>query len=435
MNISRESLICKIVLLSIFLTPVGAFFELKVIEFLPFLILFTYFFSLLVNRNITLNFNNNFYLAIFLLFFYILFQLLLYRNVASLGSVSVFILSIIFFKILDYKKIDFKVLVKKISYIYVICIIFIIIELLLIINGYQEIFKELFFSNIVKGYKDYNSAHVLKNIFGIEGVGGPNSLLLGSQSASMLTLFSILWFSNIFIGDKFKGTNIKCSLFFLISFLLYPLVATMTVNITGLILFLLLIFFFANSKLNRFKYKLIIFTLFLFFSNLMSNIFLFRINTTSDIEEYSATLTELPEEILNSNLFEIFFGHGKYSISEMSGSGFNILGDFGLMHILYEAGFFFFAFVLTVLFIITINVLMLISFCKKNYPDYLENPWFSFMSINLILALGYLISLSHYTTAIETGGRFIFALHIALALLSLKKIKEFIHSNRKTLRS
>lgn len=434
MNISRESLICKIVLLSIFLTPAGAFFGLKVIEFLPFLILFIYFFSLLVKRNIVLSLNNNFYLAIILLLFYILFQLLLYRDVASLGSVSVFILSIIFYKLLDYKKLDLKVLVKKVSYIYVIIILFIIIELFFIINGYQEIFKDLLSSNIVKGYKDYNSAHVLKNFFDIQGVGGANSILLGSQSASMITFFSILWFSNIFIGDKFKGTNIKCSLFFLISLLLYPLVATMTVNVTGAILFLLLIFFFVNSKLNRFKYKLIIFTLLLFFSNLLSNIILYRIYTPSDAEEYSVIFTVLPEEILNSNYFEIFFGHGKYSISEVTGTGFGVLGDFGLMHIAYEAGFFFFTFAFTVLSIITINVLMLISFCKKNYPDYLTNPWFSFMSVNLIIALGWFISLSHYTTAVETGGRFIFALHIALTLISSKKVKEFIYSNRKSSR-
>ena len=434
MNVSRESLICKIVLLSIFLTPVGAFFESKVIEVLPFLILFTYLLSLLVTRKIVLSFNSNFYLVIILLLFYILFHLLTYRNVSSLGSVSVFILSIIFYKILDYKEIDFKVLVKKVSYIYIISIVFIIIELFFIINGYQEFFKEHFSSNIVKEYKDYNNAGSLNYFFDIR-VGGPNSLLLGSQSASMLTFFSILWFSNIFIGDKFKGTNIKCSLFFLVSILLYPLIPTMTMNITGIILFILLMLLFANSKLNRLKYKFISFALLLFFSSFLVNVFLFRIKTDADAAEYTAMLMALPEKILNANFFEFFFGHGKYSISEVSREEFGVLGDFGLMHIFYEAGFFFFAFAFTVLSIITLNVLRLISFCKKNYPDYLANPWFSFMSINLIIALGWYISLSHYTTAVETGGRFIFALHIALTLLSLKKIKEFIHLNKETLRS
>ena len=171
MNVSRESLTYKIVLLSIFLTPVGAFFESKVIETLPFLILFIYLFSLMITRNIVLSFNSNFYLVISLLLFYILFQLLIYRNISSLGSVSVFILSIIFYKILDYKEIDFKVLVKNVSYIYVISIVFIIIELFFIINGYQEIFKEHFSSDIVKGYKDYNDAQVLK-YFGIDYVQG-----------------------------------------------------------------------------------------------------------------------------------------------------------------------------------------------------------------------------------------------------------------------
>ena len=431
MNVSRESLICKIVLLSIFLTPVGAFFESKVIELLPFLILFIYLLSLLVTRNIVLSFNSNFYLVILLLLFYILFQLLIYRNISSLGSVSVFILSIIFYKVLDYKEIDFKVLVKKVSYIYIISIVFIIIELFFIINGYQEFFKEHFFSIIVKGYKDYNDAYVLNYFFGL-GVGAPNSLLLGSQSASMLTFFSILWFSNIFIGDKFKGTNIKYSLFFLVSFLLYPLIPSMTVNITGIILFILLMFLFANSKLNRLKYKLISFALLLSFSSILFSIFFYRIKTVSDIEEYSALLTVLPVKILNANFFEFIFGFGRYS---MAGKGIHMSSDFGLMHIMYEAGFFFFLLAFTALSLITINVLKLIAFCKKKYPNYLTNPWFSFMSINLIIALGWYISLSHYTTAIETGGRFIFALHIALVLISAKKIKGFVYSNRGSLKT
>ena len=45
------------------------------------------------------------------------------------------------------------------------------------------------------------------------------------------------------------------------------------------------------------------------------------------------------------------------------------------------------------------------------------------MSINLIILLGYFLSLSHYTSAIELGGRELFAFHIALTLLSIRRLK------------
>ena len=424
MNISRENIVYKIVLMSILLTPVGAFFDLKAIELLPFFLLLVYVFSLLLKRKVVLNFNKSFYLVMIALFFYILFSLVIYKNIASIGSVSVFILSIIFYKVLDYKELDSKVLVRSVSYIYAINILFIIIEIVLRKNGYEHLFVEFLSAVDVKGFKDYNSA-ALFNYFGIKG-GGANSLLLGSQSASMLTFFSLLWFSNVFIGDKFQDVNIRRSLFFLVSLFLYPFVATMTVNVVGILLLFFLFFLFDNSKLNKSKYQILLLLLLLLLFDFIYELVFYRIKTKAAVQEYSEMIFLLPNMMLSLDYFEIIFGSGRGS---MTGKGIRLSGDFGLMHIAYEAGFFFISLVFIVLSFVTINVLRFVSFCKSNYPYHLTNPWVSLMSINLIIALGWFISLSHYTTSIETGGRFIFALHIALILISKKKIKRFIYLN------
>lgn len=430
MNISRESLACKIVLLSIFLTPVAAFFDSKSIEFLPFIILFVFLFALFFSRKMELSFSSNFYLVMIFLFFYILISILIHKNVASQGSLSVFILSIILYKILDYKEVDLKVLVKNVSYIYVISILFIIIELFFILNGYQDFLNDLFSSNVVKGYKDYNSAATLKNILGFDKIGGANSLLLGSQSASMLTFFSILWFSNIFIGDKFQGTNIKWTLFFLVSLLLYPLVSSMTANIIGVFILFFLTFVFANSKLNKFKYQMLILLSIIFFSSFFYELILFRVVHLSDQEEYIYQFTAMPRVILELEYFEFLFGVG---VGEGKLKGIvNSPSDFGLMYLTYQTGTLFFLLAFIPLSFITINALRLISFCKKYSPNYLTNPWFSLMSVNIIIMLGWFISLSHYTPAIETGGRFLFALHIAISLISYKKMRNIIHTNIKS---
>ena len=127
------------------------------------------------------------------------------------------------------------------------------------------------------------------------------------------------------------------------------------------------------------------------------------------------------------------FGAGKYYLGEKgktnyTDSGFLLSqGDFGLAHILTSAGLILSLLAVFSLITIFFKVWTLVNKSKIN--GLLEDPWVGFMSINLIIIFGYFLSLSHYTTAIEFGGRELFAFHIALTLLSIKRVRSLIRND------
>ena len=101
----------------------------------------------------------------------------------------------------------------------------------------------LIFENIAGGatevakYKTYNTGGGLNYL----GLYGANSLLLGSQSASQFVAFSVI----IFFPYYKKVQKIKYQKYwFLLSCLLYPMVATMTANLIIIIALLLILLVF-----------------------------------------------------------------------------------------------------------------------------------------------------------------------------------------------
>ena len=218
----REHVINYIILLGILFVPLAAYFDKKFIEIIPLIYLFIYFSYLITIGKINLSFSKRFYFVIFILSIYILVSLMSYQSIASMGSISIFVLSIIFYKILNYENLKIKILVRNISYLYIILIFLIVIEMVLRLNGFESTFKENLSAVNVKGYKDYNSAALLGKL-GFK-TGGANSLLLGSQSASILVLSSVIWFSSVFIGDALETSRIKKAFFFWLSLVMYPFV-------------------------------------------------------------------------------------------------------------------------------------------------------------------------------------------------------------------
>ena len=409
----REHVINYIILLGILFVPLAAYFDKKFIEIIPLIYLFIYFSYLITIGKINLSFSKRFYFVIFILSIYILVSLMSYQSIASMGSISIFVLSIIFYKILNYENLKIKILVRNISYLYIILIFLIVIEMVLRLNGFESTFKENLSAVNVKGYKDYNSAALLGKL-GFK-TGGANSLLLGSQSASILVLSSVIWFSSVFIGDALETSRIKKAFFFWLSLVMYPFVATQTSNFIAICSFMSMIFFFCNSKLFLKRYQIFVIVLLVICFDSIKSIVMFRMKTNADISEYSEMITILPLRMFNLDFFQLVFGSGRYS---MTGKGMQLSGDFGLMHIAYEAGFLLVLLSAFVLLYLTLKTLPIIRLIRHK----LEDPLVSLLSINILLMLGWFVSLSHYTTAIEAGGRYIFSLHIALVLLVQNKI-------------
>ena len=126
MLILRENIVYKVVLIAIFLPIFAAFFDSKTITYIPDVLSVLAFSLLLLSNRVKLNYY--FYTVLLILFFYVFSSLIIYGSIASMGSVAVILLSIIFFQILDDDKIKLERLVKQVSVIYSLHVLFIFFE-------------------------------------------------------------------------------------------------------------------------------------------------------------------------------------------------------------------------------------------------------------------------------------------------------------------
>ena len=370
-----------IVLISSVLPLAAAFFDSRVITYIPSLFAISAFivFNLLTGLK-NFNFSYKIYLISLVILSYCIFSLIRNQDIASFGSVGVFILSIVFYNMLSSNYYSLSTLVRQVSVIYVIHILYIYLELAAIISGYGYYFIDFFGSGdaaaAVAYYKNYNSAALLNYVWsevtGIyPGLYGVNGLFLGSQGASMLAMFAIFWFSKVFKGDFFFGAFSFSRFFLVVSLFLYPFVASMTMNFVFILLFPLFLIF-KNKKiknLNIFFYLIIVT---LAFGKTIFGLITYRINSADALDEYTELFTFLFFDFLQLDWFSKIFGKGKYFLhnsieKNVMDSGVVLgAGDFGLGHILYSAGLILVIPIIVSILVITYKVFATISLSKKN---------------------------------------------------------------------
>ena len=125
-----------------------------------------------------------------LVMFHMTFGMLSGRGIGSAGLASLFMLTFVFSKLLDQGKTEHSAaaITHQISLIYIVHVVFILAELSIRLSGHTDILVAIAgHTTEVTKYKTYNSANFL-NYLGIHDISGMNSMLLGSQSASMLAL-------------------------------------------------------------------------------------------------------------------------------------------------------------------------------------------------------------------------------------------------------
>ena len=427
-----------IVLISSLLPLIAAYNDSKILTQIPalFALIIFLFFHLLTSFN-NFKVSRNIYFVGGVVIFYCTISIIRSGEIASFGSIGVIVLSIVFFSMLDSGNYSLKTLVRQVSIIYTLHVLYIYFEITARISGYDYLFKDFFGvpsssspQVAITYFKDYTSAALLR-YFGFSISGGANSLLLGSQSASMLVLFSIIWFSKIFKGNFFDKSILFPRSLLICSLFLYPFVATMTLNFVFIMLFSLF-FLFRNKRVKISIISFFLLIILLPFGKSILELITFRVQSLSDVEEYSRLFTFLFFDFMDLGWVDKIFGLGKYGLSELgitqyTSDGVSLgSGDFGLGHIVTSAGLILSLLVVFSLITIFLKVWALVNKSKIN--GLLDDPWVGFMSINLIIMFGYFLSLSHYTTAIEFGGRELFAFHIALTLLSIKRVRSLISS-------
>jgi hypothetical protein len=377
-------------------------------------------FSFAINRK-SIYINKEFILLISLVVFYLIFVLFLNKGIGSGGTLIVIGLTLTFFQIFNPGLLgnDYKInaFLKLISFIYKFHIVCLYLELIIVLLGYQYILVELFSRKLsFIGYKDYNHAHFLRYL-GFDNVTGLGGLLMGSQSAGMVSVSALVLF--VTMNSSLKNWR----LWALLSFASFLFNSNMTSALMLLSAVFLLIYIFKSSY-NKRLFKIV----FLAGVPLLAPLVFYKIDNPSELDTYLRAF--LPpvhlfvKNFVSGNFLDLLFGYGVNGHIMLQGDA-DYGTDFGLLALVNQAGIF--LFLICFITVYRMNRSAFIITNKKFKSIYSDlNPYrklvFHFYILNIILVDIWLLSLIHYTTAVETGGREFFAIHLSLAILLRREV-------------
>jgi hypothetical protein len=404
----------SVVYVSIF-TPWAANLMLsKSVTFFPILLLLVLLLSSHLIRRISLTTPH---IIIFLLvIFHVTFSMITGRGIGSGGTLIIYFFSFSFyylFKLSSEINLGEKLL-KGIGFVYLIHLVGICIELFISLAGFQSFLIDIGGGKlIVNSYKNYNHADFI-NFLGFTDVRGLASLLLGSQSASQLSVLAFLWFIPIYYGEY------KNKVYFsIIALMLIPFVSSMTSLLILSLMILYAVFFLKGSKISKMRYKVAVVLFLLIFNASFYKIIFYKLINDNQIESYYTAFIEPVYRFLSFDVITMIFGEGSRGrkLLEMYGGAGS---DFGLMTLINQTGIYLAGMSIFLLLFLLYRVNQNVyRFYKKN--GY-YNIWCQVATVNAVCYIGWLISLGHYTTAVEVGGREIFAIHIAACLLAVNKL-------------
>jgi hypothetical protein len=359
-----------------------------------------------------------FAIVFLLVTFHLCFGVITGRGIGSGGLASLFVLTFIFKKLLDHEANSASAvkIVWQISLIYILHIMFLLAELLVRLAGYTDVLVAFAgHPTEVMRFKTYNSAAFL-HFLGFDYVNGMNSLLLGSQTASMLALFSAFWFAPLY-RKKGQPENRPWAMFwFTFSVVLFPFVASMTAMFILALFIILVIYVLPNSVLNKRRVWIMLPILAVTFSGVLIPLFTYRITSEAAVGIYMSAFMDAPRNFLALPLIDQIMGFGR-NIKDSPIEA----ADFGLAMLTYQSGVYLVGLALICLILMTIKVMRVVR--QANKSTYSSSVWAMLAGSNMLLAIGWAVSLVHYTPAVELGGKQIFALHLAVSLVAANRLK------------
>lgn len=440
-----NSLPFSLVFLSSLMPMVGAFLDISVFHIPAALVLG----ALALTPGATRNYftANNIWInrVIVLLAFLLIIQILTVRGFVILSTGGyVLTFAVAFYGLLLTETgIEPKTIVRGISLIYKFFIVCMIIELFITMLGGQSLLYELFYSEVVPGYKVNNGADIPRLLGLFQDAGGLNSVLLGSQIAGMLSLFATIWF--MVIGKSRIKMVMKepSRLWILLSFVML----LVTINGTVLLLFIvanIIYGLFINRK-HRVLFFCIIGLLLVVLYWLISTGYLFA-RIANDVD-YIRLDPDTIESLSNSGflfeaqnmtpldyyIFEFYTPIRLFMSADWAdiliGVGAQYLrttsnyqsGDFGFGASLLASGLVWMAAFVAIVFAICIPALR-VAASESNERQQL---WAVLGSVNGLITLLWLLSTVHYNQAfVNPGGSMLFGLHLALTMYCRKQFFE-----------
>ncbi len=311
----------------------------------------------------------------------------------------------VFLKMSQVQSIDSQI-IRQISTIYGLHVIFVLFEMLLLKTGTSGLLSVL--SN---GTYKPNIADMYTPM--------PQGIYKDNQAASQVCIFAIMWFSLLFLARKRLGIQFKHMYWVALlggvaAFIAYP---TTTMLAIGLVMYVIAVYLVPFLKSNVIRVVSAIAGVISIELILVELTRKFNPEIFSHSEEYYRGFLGPIEIFYNLSISSKLLGAG--NIESLSEAGVAD-ADFGLLIYILRIGLI--PTVIAAGALILVSSRMLYLSYKRQYHQAPYFQWIWLGCTNALLATANLLSIGHYTVSLQAGGRTLFAFHIAVVVLCLYKL-------------
>lgn len=324
-------------------------------------------------------------------------------------------------------------ILRGIGLLYKFFLIGMVIEFCLVLMDLQSDLTALLSAENSPGYKNYNPQDVLRFFGLMENEGGLNSVLLGSQIAGMLSLFSAIWFGGIRIYRIQNLASAHSGFWLALSLLIYVI----TINGTNLLLLAIagsIYAFFINKRHRAGLLGLILVSLVAGYLAIVNEVIFTRITNQNIVALPPSSLEfyrqyGVLDEIQGLTTIEYYFYQFYSPIAHLLAEDWanKLLGvgaqffledqyfvgrDFGFGVSMLASGVLWISIFSVAVLWICIPVLRLAEAGQND-----NQLWSILGASNALITLLWLASTAHYMPALANpGGLALFALHFSLTV-------------------
>lgn len=407
-------------LISGMLPPVAAFMDIKGLVYLPFLALVVTFLLSIINNKKPIRLTRGSFILLLFLVVHGIGASLIFGH-GSLGLAGLAITSIIYVQLFNSSSATIvpDKLIRQLTILYASHVIFLVLELILRVAGYEKLLLSLFgFAENVTKMKNYNSAAFLHFLGFQDNFFGLNGMLLGSQSASQVMLgvfiISAVWYKySPFMRTQHWLINAVAGLLFLS-------VVTMTMTMAFVIVLVVMIYVVPFSRINTRFVRFAIPISASVFSGSIATLLLYRIdfdNFERDIGIYLTAFRAPIDVMASMSPIQLLFGVGRIK-------GMAEAADFGLGMLALQVGVVFIIFIGTAFLGVLVAVWKETRVTVRRHRQLIaERKWVWLATVNALVSLVFALGLLHYTPSIELGGMQMFAFSIALSVVSVRQLR------------
>lgn len=425
---------------SILIPMMGAALNLNVFH-APFFILLFSIFTIFSSKNELPSIRIDFILISFVILLLLLFiQVFTQRGFATLAMGGYVMIFAFAFNGLSFKgsELTFKEIIRPISFVYQIILLGMSIEFVLIIMGMQQDLADIF--QYGRGYKTYNGASLLRYFGFFYNSGGLNSILLGSQIAGMVSLFSIIWFIAVIQINKYEKIIKYPMSWLFLSIFLFAITSGGTsflLSISAICVYVLIVI-----KKNKPLAWFLLFMLMGLLYYLIAKGYMFsqfhdmRPVHLQDAEVEFFQKYGLLYEVTQLNKLEFYIYNFIAPVKQWLLLGYTdkligvggrlaienrvfIGGDFGFAASSLASGLFF-----SIIFVLTIFSYCLKSLVLSDNCNQEQSYWRILAVVNALVSILWLFSTIHYNQAFENpAGYVFFGLSLALSKYCRERFK------------